>query len=196
MIALTPGIGRQGDPVGEREVGVAGHDRHPGPVAGPAQGHLDRDLAAGLGRADADRRRVAGQDDRVRADVADGPPGEEQVGQLLERRPPPGDHLELALVELERVLALDEQAAADPLEVEVGDAVVAQALRRVGRHGEQLEAGLLAQDPEGRLGEARRDHRLVRVGRDLPGGRAVELAVDARRSRRRPPPESVSRACR
>ena len=89
-----------------------------------------------------------------------------------------GDDLELAAVEPELVLRLDQQAAGDPLEVEVGDAVVAHALGRVGRDGQQLEAGLAAQDPERRLAEAGRDDRLVRVGRDLARGRAVELAVD------------------
>src|ERR1700719_2737150 len=79
-----PGARREGDPIGEREVRVAGHHRHPGPIAGPAQGYLDRYLAARLGGPDAHRRTVAGQDDRVRTDVADRPPGEEQVGQLLE----------------------------------------------------------------------------------------------------------------
>ena len=132
----------------------------------------------GLARADPDRRPVPGEDDRVRADVADGPPGEQQVGQLLERRPALGHDLELAAVEPELVEVLDQQPAGDPLEVEVGDAVVAHPLGRVGRDGEDLEAGLGLEDAERRLAEARRDDRLVRVRGDLAGGRAVELAVD------------------
>ena len=99
-----------------------------GAIAGPAERDLDRHLAAGLTGADPDGRRVLGQHDRVRADVADGPPGEQQVGQLLEGRPTLGHHLELAALEPELVLRLDEEAAADPLEVEVGDAVVAHPL--------------------------------------------------------------------
>ena len=110
--------------------------------------------------------------------MPDGAPGEQQVGQLLERRPPLGHDLEPAAVEPEVVHALDEQPAGDALEVEAGDAVVAHPLGRVGRDREQLQAGLAAQDAERRLAEAGRDDRLVRVGGDLPGGRAVQLAVD------------------
>ena len=110
--------------------------------------------------------------------MPDGTPGEQQVGQLLQRRPALGDDLEMAAVEAEVVEVLDEQAARHPLEVEVGDAVVAHAVGRVGRHGEQLEAGLAAQDAERGLAEARRHDRLVRVRGDLAGGRPVELAVD------------------
>ena len=65
--------------------------------------------------------------------MAHGAPGEEQVGELLQRRPPLGDDLQLAAVQAELVVRLDEQPAADALEVEVGDAVVAQALGGVGR---------------------------------------------------------------
>ena len=75
------------------------------PVARPAERDLDRDLAARLAGADADRRAVAGEDDRVRADVPDRAPGEEQVGQLLERRPALGHDLEPAAVEPEVVEA-------------------------------------------------------------------------------------------
>ena len=85
---------------------------------------------------------VPGQHDRVRPDVAHGPPGEQQVGELAERRVAPGHDLELAAVEVDRVERLDQQAAADPLEVQVRDAVVAHALGRVGGDREQLEAGL------------------------------------------------------
>ena len=92
--------------------------------------------------------------------------------------PPLGDDLEPAAVEPEVVLRLDEQPAGDPLEVEAGDAVVAHPLDRVGRDGEQLESGLLLEHPERGLAEAGRDDGLVRVGRDLAGRRAVELAVD------------------
>ena len=140
--------GRRLDAVGEREVGIRREDREPGPVAGPPDGDLDRDLAAGLAGADPDRRAVAGEDDRVRADVADRPPGEQQVGQLLEGRAALGHDLEPAAIEAELVQALDEQAAGDPLEVEAGDAVVAHPLGRVGRDGQQLEAGLAAQDAD------------------------------------------------
>ena len=117
------------------------------PVAGPAQRDLDRHLAAGLAGADPDRRPVPGEDDRVRADVADRPPREQQVGQLLERRAALGHDLELAAIEPELVEGLDQQPAGDALEVEAGDAVVAHALGRVGRDGEQLEAGLAARMP-------------------------------------------------
>ena len=114
MIAVTPALGGHLDAVREREVRVAGHDRELGPVARPAQGDLDRHLAAGLAGADPDRRGVPGEHDRVRADVPDGAPGEQQVGQLLERRPALRDHLELAAVEAEVVVGLDEQAAGRP----------------------------------------------------------------------------------
>src|SRR5882672_5249156 len=133
------GPGGELDPIGEREVGVAGHDRGLGPVAGAADGDLDRHLAARLGRADPDRRAVPGEDDRVRSDVADGPPGEQQVVELVEGRTALGDDLEPAAVEAELVEALDEKPARHPLEIEVGDAVVAHSLGRVGRNGEDLE---------------------------------------------------------
>ena len=126
-----------------------------GPVAGPPQRDLDRDLAARLGRPDPDRRAVPGEDDRVRPDVADRPPGEQQVVELVERRPALGHDLEPAAIEAEVVEALDEQAAGDALEVEVGDAVVAHALGRVRRDGEDLEAGLRREDAERRLARSR-----------------------------------------
>ena len=105
MIAVTPAWAADLDAVREREVRIRRHDRGPRPVARAPQRDLDRDLAAGLAGADADRRRVAGEHDRVRADVADRAPGEQQVGQLLERRPALGDDLQLAAVEPELVEA-------------------------------------------------------------------------------------------
>ena len=107
--------------------------------------------------------------------MAHGPPGEEQIRQLLERRAPARDHLELAAVEAQLVVRLDEQAAGDALEVEIGDAVVAQAVGGVGRNGEDLQAGLLAQDPERRVAVGRRDDGLVRVRGDLARRSPVEL---------------------
>src|SRR5439155_23168137 len=81
-----PRLGRRLDSVWEREVGVRGHDRELRPVARPPQRDLDRDLAARLTGADAHGRGSAGEDDRVRTDVADSPPREEEVGELLEGR--------------------------------------------------------------------------------------------------------------
>ena len=146
---------------------------------GPPKRDLDRYLAAGLGRADTDRRAVPREHDRVGSDMADRPPGEQEVVQLVERRPPIRDDLEPAAIEPELVEALDEEAARDPLEVEIGDAVVAHALGRIRRDGEDLEAGLRLEDADRRLAVARRDDGLVRVRGDLAGGRPVELPVDS-----------------
>ena len=179
MIAVTPAPAAAWMPSGNGKYASEAMTESLRPVAGPPDGDLDRDLAARLARADADRGAIAREDDRVRADVADRAPREEQVGQLLERRAALRDDLEPAAVEPELVQALDEQAAGDALEVEAGDAVVAHALGRVGRDRQQLEAGLAAQDADRRLAEPGRDDRLVRVGRDLARRRAVELPVDA-----------------
>ena len=78
-------------------------------------------------------------------------PGEEEVGQLLERRPTFRDDLQRAAVQAQLILSLDEQAAGDPLEVQAGHAVIAQALGGVGRDGQDLKAGLLAQDAQRRV---------------------------------------------
>src|SRR5207253_5233747 len=107
---------------------------------------LDRDLAARLSGADPNRRGPAGEDDRIRADMTDRAPGEEEVRQLLELRAALRDHLELALVEPERIERLDQQAAGHPLEVERGDSVVPHALGRIGGDREQLQTGLVAED--------------------------------------------------
>src|SRR5258705_8528617 len=127
-----PGLGGELDPVGEREVGVARHDRGLGPVAGPPQRDLDRGLAAGLSGPDPDRRAAPGEDDRIRAHMAHGPPGEEQVVELVERGAALRHDLEPAAIEPDIVEALDEEPAGDPLEVQVGDPVVAHPLGRVG----------------------------------------------------------------
>src|SRR5439155_10926318 len=121
-------LGGELDAIGKREVGVARHDSGLRPVAGPAHRDLDRYLAAGLGRADPDGRAVPGENDGVRSDVADGPPGEQQVVQLVEGRPALGHDLKTAAVEAKLVQALDQEPARDPLEIEVGDAVVAHSL--------------------------------------------------------------------
>ena len=127
------GLGGHLDAVREREVRVAGHHRQPRPVARATQRDLDRHLPARLPGPDPDGRRVLRQHDRVRADVAHGAPGEQQVRQLLERRAALRDDLELVAVDAQVVDRLDEQSAADALEVELGDAVVAHALDGIGR---------------------------------------------------------------
>ena len=108
-----------------------------------------------------------------------GPPGEEQVRELLEGWPALGHDLELVAIDTERVDRLDEQSAADALEVQLGDAVVAHALDRIWWDQEQLQARLVPKDPDRRVVEAGRDDRLVRVRGDLPRGGAVEDAIDA-----------------
>src|SRR3954468_4955893 len=166
------------DAIREREVRVRGEDRELRPVSGPADGDLDRDLTAGLTGPDPDCCAVPRKDDRVRADMADGTPAEEQVRQLLERGPAPCHDLEAATVEPEIVDALDEQAARDALEVEARDPVVAHSLGRVWRDGQQLDPGLAPEDADGRLAEARSDDGLVGIGGDLARGRTIELPVD------------------
>src|SRR5258706_332643 len=82
-------------------------------------------LAARLAGTAPEGRRFGGEDDRVGANVADRPPGKEEVRQLLQRRAALRDDLELAAVEAQRVEGLHEEAPGDALEVEVGDAIVA-----------------------------------------------------------------------
>ena len=136
------GVGRDLDAVGEREVGVRRHDRELGPVAGPPERDVDRDVAGCLRRADPDRRPVAREHDRVRPHVPDGAPGEQQVGELAQGRVAPGHDLELAAVEVDGVERLHQQPAADPLEVEVRDPVVAHALGREAGTASSSRPGL------------------------------------------------------
>ena len=143
-----PGVRGDLDPVREREVRVGRHHGELRAGAGPAERDVHRRVAARLRRADPHRRAVAREDDRVRPDVAHGPPREQEVGELAQRRVAAGHDLELAAVDVERVDRLDEEAAADALEVEVRDAVVAHAVRRRGRDVEELEPLLVAQDLE------------------------------------------------
>ena len=105
-------------------------------------------------------------------DVPHRAPGEQQVGELLERRPALGDGLELVAVLLHLVEGLDQEPAADALEVELADAqVVRVVLGR--RHLDDLEAALRAQDLERLRRVARRHDRLeeARAGWRGPSAR-------------------------
>ena len=104
-------------------------------------------------------------------------PREEQVRQLLERRSPLGDHLQLVAIVLERVEGLDQQAATDPLEVEVAD----PHLRFAGfvwRDLDDLEALLGPEHLERLRRVARRDDGLEEAGPDGARGRLVDHPVD------------------
>ena len=109
--------------------------------------------------------------------MADRPPGEQQVVQLVERGTPLGDHLEPTAVEADLVKALDEQPAGDALEVEAGDPVVAHALGGVRRHRQDLESRLCPEDAQGGLTVGRGDDGLVGVRGDLAGRRPIHLAI-------------------
>ena len=65
------------------------------PVRCLVERDLDRRQAAGLAGADAHERRVPREHDRVARDVPHRAPREQQVGQLLERRPTAGHDLQL-----------------------------------------------------------------------------------------------------
>ena len=56
MIARDAAFGREGDGVGEREVGVRREDAPRGPVGGPVERDLGGRQAAGLSGADAHER--------------------------------------------------------------------------------------------------------------------------------------------
>src|SRR3954469_8009769 len=150
-----PGLGRHLDAVREREVRVAREDGQLGPIARAMQRDLDGDLAVRLPTPDTHRRGLLCEHDRVRPDVADRSPREQEVGQLLERRTTLGHDVELRLVEPELVHGLDEQAPRDALEVELRDPIVGEPIGGVRRHGEELDLGLLAERREGPLVEAR-----------------------------------------
>lgn len=121
---------------------------------------------------------MAGEYDGVAPHVADGTPGEEQVGQFLQRWPALGDHLELRAIEIGAIERLDQQPAVDALELEPSDAVVGNGVRRWGRHGEQGEVLLGRQDAPCLVRVRRCDERLVGVADDLVGCLGVHFAVD------------------
>ena len=88
--------------------------------------------AAHLARADADRGAVLGVDDGVRLDVLGDPEGELEVGQLLRRRLPPGDDLQLHVLDHGVVARLHQEAA--------GERAERQAPARAGRAGRRWSA--------------------------------------------------------
>ncbi len=89
---------------------------------GPVEGDLDRRQPAGLTRTHTHERTVAGQHDRVAGHMPDRAPREQQVGELLEGRPPTGHHVQLGVIEQCPVLGLHQDPAVDALQVQVGDA--------------------------------------------------------------------------
>ena len=196
MIAVTPRLGRELDPVGEREVGVRGHDRELGPVAGAAQRDLDRHQRGwpGRRRSRPSRRCVPGRwhwtgRGAPRARRTAGRSAPRASGGVWSR---PGAARGRAPCSS---WVSTSRPPADALEVEAGDAVVAHPLGRVGRHGEELQPRLGAQDPERRLAEA----GATMASNELA---AISRAVAPSSSRLTPtmPPKaatgSLSRACR
>ena len=190
-------LGGQLDRVGEREVGVRGEAARAWPARRPGGGR-SRPPPAGwpgprpMPTSAAFRARTIA----LLRDVADRAPGEQQVGQLLERRPALRDDVQLGAVHVDPVERLHEQAAADPLEVEVGDAVVGEAVGRRRPARPARRGRLLGEDRPRLVRVARRDDRLVGVAGDQAGRLAVELAVDADDRRRRRSTGSVSSALR
>ena len=110
--------------------------------------------AAHLAGADADGGAVLGVDDGVRLDVLGDREGELQVGQLLRRRLPLGDDLQLEVLDHGVVARLHEEAAGDRAEGEAGRARIGQAAG-----GQQAQVLLLGEDGLGLVG---------RVGGDRP----------------------------
>ena len=158
-------LGGELDRVGEREVGVGREHAPRRPVGGPVERDLDRRQPAGLPGADAHERAVPREHDRVARHVADRAPREQQVGELLERRPAAGHDVELRPVDLELVARLDQQPALDAVEVEVRDAVVGQPVGALGRHRQDREVVALGEHRQRRVAEARRHDGLVGVER-------------------------------
>ena len=113
---------------------------------------------------DADGGEPLRENDRVRNDVLDAAPREEQVGELLEGGTAVGNYLERALVGRDLVGRLHEHAAGDALEIERA-AVLAHELaadERVSGHREDLEVPAIAQNGQRFVLVARRDDRLVK----------------------------------
>jgi hypothetical protein len=141
------GLGRDLDSVREREVGVAGHDREPRPVAGPPQGDFDGDWrlawAAPIPTVAPPRARTIAFERtwRTARQANSRSVSSSSVGRRLVTT------WSWRLVEPQLVLGLDQQAAGDALEVEVGDAVVARALDRVGGTASSSICGFWARMP-------------------------------------------------
>ena len=123
--------------------------------------------AAHLAGADADRREVLREHDRVRAHVLADLPGEQHLAPLALGRLALGDDLHLRAVLEVHVAVLDEHAAEHALDVALGD-VDPPPLAVL----EDAQVRLAAEDLDRLVGEARRDHDLDELVRERLGERA------------------------
>ena len=155
------GPGRDLDAVREREVRIRRHDREPRVLAGLAHGDLHRDHARQLSRSDADAHEILREHDPVRSDVPHAAPGEDEVGELLERRMTVGHDLEVRFVGDGFVGRLHEHAAGHALVIEQRVAPTAAKRRRPPLDGQDLEVLALLEDRQCVLGVAGRDDRLI-----------------------------------
>ena len=113
MTALTPAARQTSTPSAKGKKASEADHRAPGPLAGLRDGQAGARDAVHLAGADAHEGAVAGEDDGVRLDVADDPPGEGQVGQLAGvGRTGAGDPPGLRVIRL--VVRLGDAGAAPP----------------------------------------------------------------------------------
>ena len=169
MIAVDARVEGQLRAVGEREVGVRGHHR-----AGDLRpGLLDREAdgvdAAHLAGADADRRQITREHDRVGADVLADLPREQQLAPLGLGGAALADDLHLGAILEVRVAVLDEHPADD--------------LAQLGVDHVRRAALAVVEDPHVGLGLEHLERVLVVAAREqhldeLVDERLRELAVD------------------
>jgi hypothetical protein len=112
--------GRGADPLCEREVGITCEHRAACAITSTLQRNLNCNAAVDLSRANAERCGVAREDDRVGADVSNYSPGEEQIGELLERRPPLSYYMKFSAFDRAVIARLKKKVRAKPKDVECG----------------------------------------------------------------------------
>ena len=112
-------LGRALDAIREWEEGVGGHDRANAAIARLAAGDVHAVDAAHLTRANPNEHQPFREHDGVRSDVLHRPPGEQQAGQLLERRPTDRYDIARHLALGDGVTRLNQKAPGHPLVVEI-----------------------------------------------------------------------------
>ena len=114
------GCGRGADPLSEREVGITCEHRAACSITSALQRNLNGNATVDLSRANTKRCSVAREDDRVGADMSNNSPGEEQIGELLERWPPLSYYTKFSALDRAVIARLKKKVGAKSEDVECG----------------------------------------------------------------------------